>query len=301
MENHENTVSTELIGYAIQLLQEMATELNQPHLPLSEVDRIIDAVSQVVPGWEALLADIQSASRSENASNQVPKPLVLKEEDSSVADSVAVLLNTILAQLEAYKQLVVQVADCPRTPPLENLLTKLTEQGSDSLQRLRSFMETSAAGGQAMSNVELAVQESCVVEEKISVGQDPEAATPTISGRIKAAGATRRSAVARPRVVLDDVLDHAVPKTKKDQKVQLGFVCDLCRKRYTSKQNLEGHMNSVHLKVKPFACRVCNQRFSIRAAQNRHQQRHFWMFNCDMCNNRYKLKAHLLQHKAKRH
>ncbi|KAL9692948.1 hypothetical protein quinque_012233 [Culex quinquefasciatus] len=280
----------------------MATELNQPNLPLSEVDRIIDAVSRVVPGWEALLADIRcevmpgtEQELKQNTPNQVPKPLVLKEEESSAADSVAVLLNTILAQLEAYKQLIVQVADCPRTPPLENLLTKLAEQGSDSLQKLRSFMETSAAGGLAE------VEEACVVEEKISVGQDPEAATPTVSARVKTAGATRRSAVARPRVVLDDVFDHAVPKTKKDQKVQLGFACDLCRKRYTSKQNLEGHMNSVHLKVKPFACRVCNQRFSIRAAQNRHQQRHFWMFNCDMCNNRYKLKAHLLQHKAKRH
>lgn len=199
-------------------------QLSNPNLPLPDVNRIIGAVSHVVPGWEALLVDIQSARRKEPL--LVPRPFVIKVEPWK-PESVA-LLNTIKVQLEACKQLIDQLAEMPGKPSLENLLTELAEQGNESLKRLRSFiaMETApnltaadlAVGGDemqeagedhSMSAVDAVVEELCVVEKKVAMRQGPEvpptvaAAATTTPAAIKTKGTARRCSVAR--VLLDDV------------------------------------------------------------------------------------------------
>lgn len=196
------------------------TQLSNPNLQLPDVDRIIGAVSHVVPVWEGLLTDIQRARRSE--AQLVPRPFVIKVEPW-VTDSVSVLFSTIKVQLEAYKQLIDQLEEMPGKPSLENLLTELAEQGNESLERLRSFISVETAdlvvGGMEMR--EAGEGQSMSVEKEVAMGQGlevpptGEAATTTTPAVMNSEGTARRGSVAR--VLLNDVFNLPTPNKKQYQ------------------------------------------------------------------------------------
>ncbi|KAL9698782.1 hypothetical protein quinque_002223 [Culex quinquefasciatus] len=205
------------IGYSGHFSNEY---LSNPNLQLPDVDRIIGAVSHVVPVWEGLLTDIQRARRSK--AQLVPRPFVIKVEPW-VTDSVSVLFSTIKVQLEAYKQLIDQLEEMPGKPSLENLLTELAEQGNDSLERLRSFISVETAdlvvGGMEMR--EAGEGQSMSVEKEVAMGQGlevpptGEAATTTTPAVMNSEGTARRGSVAR--VLLNDVFNLPTPNKKQYQ------------------------------------------------------------------------------------
>ncbi|KAJ6512727.1 hypothetical protein C8R45DRAFT_961168 [Mycena sanguinolenta] len=50
------------------------------------------------------------------------------------------------------------------------------------------------------------------------------------------------------------------------------FRCDICSHTFTTKHNLTNHCNS-HAGIKPYACRLCGDRFTTRSVQTRHEKK----------------------------
>jgi predicted nucleic acid binding AN1-type Zn finger protein len=48
------------------------------------------------------------------------------------------------------------------------------------------------------------------------------------------------------------------------------FKCLICKKAYSSKQNLQIHTSAIHERKKPFGCQICNKFFSRKATLNIH-------------------------------
>ena len=48
------------------------------------------------------------------------------------------------------------------------------------------------------------------------------------------------------------------------------FKCNVCKKVFSQKSNLNIHMLSVHDGKKVFQCKICEQRFSEKGSMNRH-------------------------------
>ncbi|KAK7421720.1 hypothetical protein QQZ08_009808 [Neonectria magnoliae] len=50
--------------------------------------------------------------------------------------------------------------------------------------------------------------------------------------------------------------------------------CELCPRSYTRRANLGAHMNSVHLGLRPYACRTCDKAFVRNNDRRRHEKLH---------------------------
>ncbi|XP_059163357.1 zinc finger and BTB domain-containing protein 26-like isoform X9 [Physella acuta] len=50
------------------------------------------------------------------------------------------------------------------------------------------------------------------------------------------------------------------------------IMCQYCGKKHTSRRDLEGHLNVVHLKLKPFICRQCGKAFSYSQHLHAHKK-----------------------------
>lgn len=71
-----------------------------------------------------------------------------------------------------------------------------------------------------------------------------------------------------PRIqLLAQDLVKTPPKWKERSR---NFTCGLCYKSFVVKRDLEGHVNSVHLKVKPFHCQFCDWRSSHKGELQKH-------------------------------
>ena len=79
----------------------------------------------------------------------------------------------------------------------------------------------------------------------------------------------------------------------------MSFTCSQCNKSFSSKQNLEKHLDSVHLKLKPFNCNQCDKSFPSKQNLDRHTDTvHLKIkaFECTKCNESFSLKHHLKSH-----
>ena len=72
------------------------------------------------------------------------------------------------------------------------------------------------------------------------------------------------------------------------------FQCDVCKKTFNQKQNLEKHINNVHEVIKDYNCSFCMKRFS----RHEHLQKHVKYMHskmkkiqCVICNDRFELIA----------
>ncbi|KAK7418920.1 hypothetical protein QQX98_003623 [Neonectria punicea] len=50
--------------------------------------------------------------------------------------------------------------------------------------------------------------------------------------------------------------------------------CELCLRDYTRRANLDSHMNSAHLGLRPYACRTCEKAFARNNDRRRHEKLH---------------------------
>ncbi|XP_028320242.1 zinc finger protein 2 homolog [Gouania willdenowi] len=75
------------------------------------------------------------------------------------------------------------------------------------------------------------------------------------------------------------------------------FKCDVCSKCFTHKHSLQVHMN-LHLGEKPFKCDVCNQCFTHKHSLQVHMNLHLREkpFKCDVCSNCYHSRSNLQSH-----
>jgi len=52
------------------------------------------------------------------------------------------------------------------------------------------------------------------------------------------------------------------------------FECSHCGKKFTISSNLKKHINAVHLRFKPYICKICNMAFGYAAVRNKHMLLH---------------------------
>ncbi len=56
-------------------------------------------------------------------------------------------------------------------------------------------------------------------------------------------------------------------KIKNGQKI---FICSKCRKEFTCKYNVKGHIEAIHYKLKPYSCKKCNKSFTKKSSLTSH-------------------------------
>ena len=55
-----------------------------------------------------------------------------------------------------------------------------------------------------------------------------------------------------------------------EKKASRNFVCTDCNKIYATNKDLQNHINSVHLKLRPFKCEQCPSAFTQKVSLNSH-------------------------------
>lgn len=76
------------------------------------------------------------------------------------------------------------------------------------------------------------------------------------------------------------------------------FVCDICGESYQTSEALTEHVNTAHVKVKPFECSVCHKRFTQHGGVLQHMRMHTGdrPFACTFCPKAFTQKSGLDQH-----
>ena len=60
-------------------------------------------------------------------------------------------------------------------------------------------------------------------------------------------------------------------KTKKEKKK---FGCEDCGKTFQRSNDLQGHIDAIHLMLKNFKCEICSDKFSFERSLRRHKKVH---------------------------
>ena len=99
--------------------------------------------------------------------------------------------------------------------------------------------------------------------------------------------------------------------TEKDLAAQLKgekkgkpFSCHSCEKHFPSKQNLNKHVDAVHLKLKPFSCTLCDKSFAEKENLTKHINaihRKLKPFSCSLCDKSFTRNNLLTAHIAAVH
>ena len=83
--------------------------------------------------------------------------------------------------------------------------------------------------------------------------------------------------------------------THSDKKIK----CDQCDKAFFNKQNLQIHISTVHLKLRPFKCNECGKDFPVKKNLTGHISAvhdKIKKYQCDVCQLKFSQKHHLDQH-----
>ena len=48
--------------------------------------------------------------------------------------------------------------------------------------------------------------------------------------------------------------------------------CSFCERQFANKRDLEGHINSAHLNIKPYSCEICLKEFAGKKTLNNHKK-----------------------------
>ncbi|KAH3702804.1 hypothetical protein DPMN_077830 [Dreissena polymorpha] len=77
----------------------------------------------------------------------------------------------------------------------------------------------------------------------------------------------------------------------KHQRLHGGYICDVCRKEFSTNSRLKDHMN-VHLGATPFSCNICDRKFSKRSSLTQHNRYHrdHRSFKCGYCSKKFNSK-----------
>jgi len=77
------------------------------------------------------------------------------------------------------------------------------------------------------------------------------------------------------------------------------YECETCSKSFASRQGLQNHVQTVHLKKRTFECSECFKKFSANGSLKRHIEtvhRGERKFECNFCGKLFALKHHLKNH-----
>ena len=78
--------------------------------------------------------------------------------------------------------------------------------------------------------------------------------------------------IERSSFALPSELRHTFEVDQKARAVFKKYQCNYCRKRFTHRGDMDGHIASRHLNVKAYVCPVCNKSFSYSQNLKRHQK-----------------------------
>lgn len=74
-------------------------------------------------------------------------------------------------------------------------------------------------------------------------------------------------------------------------------VCEVCSKECKTSESLRRHVRSVHLKIAPYQCQVCDKSFVCNAHLRQHINIHEGIrFKCDHCDMTFSTKGNLRKH-----
>ncbi|PAA63404.1 hypothetical protein BOX15_Mlig015862g1, partial [Macrostomum lignano] len=90
----------------------------------------------------------------------------------------------------------------------------------------------------------------------------------------------------------------AATRQRQAQGVERVFQCDTCQKKLTRKCHLKAHISAVHMKAKPYKCKVCGKRFGFSSALTTHYRVHTGEkpFECKVCGKRFGFSSNLSSH-----
>ena len=84
----------------------------------------------------------------------------------------------------------------------------------------------------------------------------------------------------------------------KKKKKENGAICEICNKKFAKKFALKKHIETVHLKIKPFLCDDCGKSFSGKGKLSTHvlAVHKGIRFDCNQCDKSFSRKCHLRTH-----
>ena len=69
------------------------------------------------------------------------------------------------------------------------------------------------------------------------------------------------------------------------------LICDICKKPYSTKSNLNVHIKTIHHKILPFQCEFqgCNKSYSTLKRKTIHMRTHLDLksYQCDICQKKF--------------
>ena len=76
------------------------------------------------------------------------------------------------------------------------------------------------------------------------------------------------------------------------------FLCELCDATFTSPSGLKSHTNFTHLKKHPYACAICDKKFTLKEHYNDHMSMHNKVkaHKCPNCCRLFTFKTSLRKH-----
>ena len=87
-------------------------------------------------------------------------------------------------------------------------------------------------------------------------------------------------------------------------KITKSWLCEFCKKDFSSQSDLKMHVSRIHEGKKPFKCIICNTSFAYKKDLNEHKVRNHemsYLYNCGNCNSGFFRKPELLEHVLSSH
>lgn len=100
--------------------------------------------------------------------------------------------------------------------------------------------------------------------------------------------------------IKDIVTAEEIEQATHTKKVQ-SYMCGVCDKKFSCKQNYEVHYKAVHENQRPYKCEKCDKAFSylnsLKCHMLKHSDKTEKPYTCGMCNKSFNHPSSLVYHK----